>query len=295
MSTYALFLGCTTPTKVLQYELASRWVCKYFGIELIDVAEFSCCGINQINLSIEAGLLMAAMNLALAEAKGLDIITLCAACTGALAEAIEKLKDKSTKDRVNEKLRNVGLEYKGQVKVKHISRVLYEDIGIEGIKKETRRDLSSLHVAPHYGCHYLKPKSAFGGFEEPDNPRTLHQLIFAAGAHPITYETLNLCCGGKIFPVSEDLVRSLVQRKLDDLMNKEIDAMVLQCQTCYLMYSDQQEKINKEYGKQYNLPVMLYPQLLGLALGADPVKELGLDLHDVSVDKILAKVGHVNK
>ncbi|MFA5276752.1 MAG: disulfide reductase, partial [Candidatus Omnitrophota bacterium] len=64
MSKYALFLGCTTPTKVPQYELASRWVCKYFGIELIDIEDFVCCGINQVNLSIEAGLLMAAMNLA---------------------------------------------------------------------------------------------------------------------------------------------------------------------------------------------------------------------------------------
>jgi len=290
MSRYALFLGCTTPTKVPQYELASRWVCKYFGIDLVDIEEFGCCGINQVNLSIEAGLLMAASNLALAEDKRLDILTLCAACTGALAEAIEKLKDKPTKDRVNEKLREVNLEYKGSVKVRHISRVLYEDIGVEKIKKEVKKDLSGLRIAPHYGCHYLKPKSAFEGFEEPDNPKTLHQLISATGAHSIEYETFNLCCGGKVFPVSRDLVHSLVQKKLDDIAGKEIDAMVLQCQTCYLMYSDQQEEINKEYGKQYNFPVILYPQLLGLALDADPVKDLGFKLHTVSVDTVLEKI-----
>ena len=290
MNKYALFLGCTTPTKVLQYELASRWVCKYFGIELIDIKDFVCCGINQVNLGIETGLLMATMNLAYAEAKELDILTLCAACTGALAEAIEKLKDEATRDRVNEKLRDVGLEYKGKVKVQHISRVLYEDIGVEKIAGEVKKDLSDLRVAPHYGCHYLKPKSAFGEFEEPDNPKTLHQLIFATGAHPIEYETLGLCCGGKVFPVSKDLVHSLVQKKLNDLMNKEVDAMVLQCQTCYLMYSDQQKEINEKYGKQYNLPVILYPQLLGLALGADGIEDLGFNLHTISTDKILTKI-----
>ena len=290
MNKYALFLGCTTPTKVLQYELASRWVCKYFGIELIDIEDFVCCGINQVNLSIEAGLLMATMNLALAEAKELDILTLCAACTGALAEGIEKLKDETTRNGINEKLRNVGLEYKGKVKVRHISRVLYEDIGVEKIKREVKKDLSGFRVAPHYGCHYLKPKSAFEGFEEPDDPKTLHQLISATGAHPIEYETLNLCCGGKSFPVSEDLACFLVQKKLDDLMDKEVDAMVLQCQTCYLMYSDQQKEINEKYGRQYNLPVILYPQLLGLALDADPIKDLGLNLHTISPDKILTKV-----
>jgi len=289
MNKYALFLGCTTPTKVPQYELASRWVCKYFGIELMDIEDFVCCGINQVNLSIEAGLLMAAMNLALAEAKELDILTLCAACTGALAEAIERLKDDTTKNRVNEKLWEVGLEYKGRTKVKHISRVLYEDVGMERIKKEVKKDLSDFRVAPHYGCHYLRPMSAFKGFEEPDNPKSLHKLISATGAQPVGYETLNLCCGGKSFPVSEDLARLLVQKKLDDLADKEIDAMVLQCQTCYLMYSDQQKEINEKYGRQYNLPVILYPQLLGLALDADPIKDLGLDLHTISLDKILAK------
>jgi len=290
MNKYALFLGCTTPVKVPQYELASRWVCEYFGIELIDFEEFTCCGINQLNLSIEAGLLMAAMNLALAEAKGLDILTLCAACTGALAEAIEKLKDETTRNSVNEKLRDVGLEYKGKTKVRHISRVLYEEIGTEKIKREIKKDLSALRVAPHYGCHYLRPKSAFENFEEPDNPRTLHGLISATGAQPVEYETLNLCCGGKVFPVSEDLSRALVQKKLDSLANKEVDAMVLQCQTCYLMYSDQQKEINKEYDNQYSLPVILYPQLLGFALGADPVKDLALNLHNISPEKILSKV-----
>jgi heterodisulfide reductase subunit B len=66
--------------------------------------------------------------------------------------------------------------------------------------------------------------------------------------------------------------------------------MVLQCQTCYLMYSDQQKEINETMGKKYNLPVLLYPQLLGLALGADPITDLGLDLHAISVEKLLAKI-----
>jgi len=290
MNKYALFLGCTTPTQVPQYELSARWVCKYFDIELIDIKDFVCCGINQINLDINAGLSLAAMNLALAETKGLDILTLCAACTGALAEAIEKLKDEATRDKVNEKLKIVGLEYTGKVKVKHVSKVLYEDIGIERIRKEVKRDLSDIYAAPHYGCHYLKPKFAFGDFEEPDNPKTLHRLISAVGAHSVEYETLGLCCGGKTFPVTKDLAHSLVQKKLDDLMDKGVDAMVLQCQTCYLMYSGQQKEINKKYGKRYDFPIILYPQLLGLALGAEPKKDLAFDLNGISVNRILDKV-----
>ncbi|MBN2246979.1 MAG: CoB--CoM heterodisulfide reductase iron-sulfur subunit B family protein [Candidatus Aminicenantes bacterium] len=291
MNRYALFLGCTTPTQVIQYELSSRWVCRELGIELVDIEDFVCCGINQVNLSQEAGLLLAALNLAYSEAQDLDILTLCAACTGHLAEAVEKLKNQETRDRVNNKLKTVGLEYKGNTKVKHISRVLYQDIGIERIKRKIKIDLSKLRAAPHYGCHYLKPKSAFEGFDDPENPNTLHHLIAAAGALPVSYETLNLCCGGKSFPVSKEVAFYLVQKKLNNLTARDIDCLVVQCQTCYLMYSEQQKVINKKLEKKYNIPVILYPQLLGLALGADPKSDLGLDLNTIYPGDLLRKAG----
>lgn len=291
MSRYALFLGCTTPTQVLQYELSSRWVCRELGIELVDIADFACCGINQVNLSREAGLLLAAMNLAQAEAKELDILTLCAACTGALAEATERLRDRETRDRVNRALELVGLEYKGKARVKHLSRVLYEDVGLDRIKERVKRDLSGLRVAPHYGCHSLKPESAFEGRDDPDDPRTLHELISAAGAVPAPYETLLLCCGGKSFPVSREPALFLVRKKLEDLRGQNVDGLIVQCQTCYLMYSDRQRELDERFGERPPVPVLLYPQLLGLAMGGHPKDDLGLDLHAVPVDGLLAKAG----
>ncbi|MFO7980306.1 MAG: CoB--CoM heterodisulfide reductase iron-sulfur subunit B family protein [Candidatus Aminicenantes bacterium] len=291
MRRYALFLGCTTPTQVLQYELSSRWICKQVGIELVDIEDFICCGINQNNISLEAGLLLASMNLALAEKRGLDILTLCAACTGHLSEAVEKLKDPKTRDYVNSKLKTVDLKYEGKVRVKHISRVLYEDIGIDRLKEKVKISLSKLRVAPHYGCHYLKPSSAFKGFDDPDNPKTLHHLISVTGAHPVEYETINLCCGGKSFPVSEDIPKFLVKSKLDNLKLKEIDFLVVQCQTCYLMYRDQQKVLNRKFHRKYNMPVLLYPQLLGAAMGGDLKDDLGIHLNGISVADFAKKSG----
>lgn len=290
MDKYALFLGCTTPTRVPQYEISARWVFKRLGIELVDIKDFVCCGFNQGNLSMEGGLLLAAMNLAFAEAQGLNIVALCAACNGFLAEAVKELKDKAARDRVNKQLSLIGLEYNGRISVKHISRVIYEDVGLDRIERAVKRDLSKLRVAPHYGCHYLKPKSAFEGFDEPDNPVTLHRLISATGATPIQYETLLHCCGGKTFPVSPDIAHLLIQKKLDNLQTKGIDAMIVQCQTCYLMYDDQQQKVAEKFNTQYNIPVLLYPQLLGLAMGGDPVTDLGFDLNITPLDKVMSKV-----
>jgi heterodisulfide reductase subunit B len=292
MKKYALFLGCTTPTRVPQYELSTRWICKRLGVELVDIEDFVCCGSNQINISIEAGLLLSALNLAHAEAHGLDIVALCAACAGVLIEAVEELKKPSVRERVNKQLLMTGLEYKGKTTVKHISRVIYEDIGLDRIREEIERDLSNLKIAPHYGCHYLKPRCVSEDFDEPDNPRTLHQLTSATGASYVEYETLLECCGGKTFPNSEDLAHRLIAKKLDNLQDKEIDCMVLQCQTCYLMYAAQQGKVSEKFGKEYNIPILLYPQLLGLAVGGDPVADLGLNLNVPSVDKLLTKIGN---
>jgi heterodisulfide reductase subunit B len=58
-----------------------------------------------------------------------------------------------------------------------------------------------------------------------------------------------------------------------------------------LIYSDKQEEINKRFRKRNNIPVFLYPQLLGLALGGNPITELGFDLNAISLDKLLANAG----
>ena len=178
---------------VPQYELSARWVCRRLGIEIVDIGEFVCCGMNQVNLDIEGGHLLAAMNLALAEAEGLDIVTLCAACYGMLSETARELKDERRRAETNKRLSVIGLEYSGAVEVKHLSRVIYEDLGTERIRGEIRRDLSGLRVASHYGCHYLKPRHDLDGLDDPENPRTLDELISATGAESIGYETLLHC------------------------------------------------------------------------------------------------------
>jgi heterodisulfide reductase subunit B len=130
---YALFIGCTIAVRGLNYELSARKVGEVLGIEFIDIQEFSCCGFPLGSIHHSSGVTIAARNLALAEAKGLDIITLCSACTGYLTEVKRKLsndKDGKLLKEVNKKLKDLGYQYNGGVKIKHFARVLYEDIGL---------------------------------------------------------------------------------------------------------------------------------------------------------------------
>jgi heterodisulfide reductase subunit B len=73
----------------------------------------------------------------------------------------------------------------------------------------------------------LKPESALEGFDDADNPKTFNQLISATGAFPVDYETFNLGHGGKSFPISKEIASSLVQKRLDNIIDKGIDCIVL--------------------------------------------------------------------
>ena len=69
-----------------------------------------------------------------------------------------------------------------------------------------------------------------------------------------------------------------------------VDCIVNVCSFCHLQYEVSQAQLNKELGeKKYQIPVIYYTQLLGLAMGIDP-DELGLGKHMVSTQPFLDKI-----
>jgi heterodisulfide reductase subunit B len=70
----------------------------------------------------------------------------------------------------------------------------------------------------------------------------------------------------------------------------DADAMILMCPLCGSMYDRNQRVIERRFNAIYNLPVLFYPQVLGLALGMAP-KELGLDMNRVKTSDLLSKLG----
>ncbi len=287
---YALFLGCLIPVRALNYELAARRVAQDLGIELLDIDEFGCCGFPVKNVDIKTALVMAARNLCVAQERGLDICTLCPGCASFLSEANSELRE-------NEKLRqeiNAGLgiwnkRLKGSVKVRHLARILYEEIGSRRIEEKVGKDLSAFRVACHYGCHYLKPAEVLDKFDDPENPQSLECLVKNAGAQVVEYADKNGCCGNVIMGINQDISLAMAKKKLDNISRSRADALVIACPACGLQLDTLQRSIEKDFGTNYELPVLYYPQLLGLAFGREP-RELGLDQNRVKVDALLKKL-----
>lgn len=287
---YAFFSGCLAPVMARQFELSARKVAKKLGVYLVDSDDFACCGFPIKSVDQETTLLLAARNLSVAEDLGLDICTICTGCASTLAEANKELThNHGLRNEVNEKMQRIGRIYKGNVKIKHFSRILYEDVGPEKIKSQVKKSLEGLKLASHYGCHYLKPSEVFDKFEDPEFPRTLDELISVLGAETVAYEDKTECCGGVILDVDDKIALQLAQKKLDNVSARGADAIVLMCPLCGSMYDRNQKVIERRANVAYNLPVLFYPQVLGLALGMNP-KGLGLNLNRVNTSDLLNKL-----
>lgn len=287
---FLLFLGCTIPARCRNYELSARKVAHKLGIEFETADEFSCCGYPIKSTDTFSAHLLSARNLAIAEQKELDIITLCSSCTSMLQDTLYHIKNSSEfLEDINSHLKQIGRELRGNVKIKHFARLLVSDVGIEKIKENVSIPLNSLKIASHYGCHYLKPTDIYDEPENPDNPASLGLIVDALGAEQIHYLREGDCCGGPIMIVDEGKALSIAKQKLDNIKDAGAHLINLICPFCSVMYDGNQKIIEKNFGVNYELPVLFLPQIMGLAFGFTS-KELGLNLNIVKTEPIIKEL-----
>ncbi|TET20122.1 hypothetical protein E3J74_03830 [Candidatus Bathyarchaeota archaeon] len=272
---YLLFLGCAIPYRLPSYEISTRKVLSKLGVELVEMPEFNCCGFPLDPVNHDMMLTLAARNLCLAEQQNLNIMALCNGCFGILNHVNKELKeDKEIKETVNGYLKEIGMEFKGTIKVKHLIHVLAEDVGFEKIKETVQNPLSQLRVVQHSGCHVVRP-AKYIGFEDPENPTTLKKLIQVTGAKCLDYMDEPECCGAPIVGVNDKIPLQLAREKLDHIKAVGAQAMITVCPYCHIMYDLNQPRIERIFNEKFGIPVLHYPQLLGLSMGISP-EELAL-------------------
>jgi heterodisulfide reductase subunit B len=269
-SKWLIYLGCAVPYRVASYEISARKVLGKLGVELVEMPEFNCCGLPFDPVSHETMLIMAAKNLVIAEQQGLNILTLCPGCAGTLKKVNKILKeDKVQRDQINVHLKEAGLEFKGTIETKHLLQFLREDVGMEAIKAAVTNPLTGLNVAEHNGCHILRPKQ-YIGFDDPEDPQTLKMLIEATGATCLDYIDETECCGAPSVGVSDKVALALARDKLNHIKMVDAQALITICPFCHIMYDTNELRIEKTFNEVYGIPVLHYPQLLGLAMGMNP-------------------------
>ncbi len=282
MMKYTLFVGCNIPARIQQYELAARSVVDKLGIKLVENQEFKCCGYPMQTSDNKTFLLMAARNLALAEKEGLDMMVLCKCCFGSLKKAAHQIQqDPELQEEINRFLAEEGLKYSGATEIKHFLSILYHDVGISVIKEKISTPFTELNIATHYGCHALRP-SDVTQFDDPVQPSIFDDLVKVTGAKSVDWALQLECCGAPLMGVNDTLSMDLAEKKLVDCSRAGADYVCVGCPYCQMQFDRVQNMMVSERELTDEIPSIVYPQLLGLAMGI-PEQSLGLGMNMLDI------------
>lgn len=271
--TFAYFKGCRIPAQLSQYDQATRAVLERLGVGLVEL-EFGCCGYPARDHDGIAYLYAAARNLAIAQDRGLDILTPCKCCFGSLMKAREIMSgDSRAAGQVRRVLAAEGLARRqGAIRVRHLMQALDQDVEGSGLAGAVTRPLEGLHVAVHYGCHALRP-SKVTAFEDPVSPTIFERLVILCGADTLDYPRRLECCGNPLWSKNRELSLALMERKLDGARRSGASLLACACTYCQIQLDEVQHQMGGRLGAP--LPSVVLPQLVGLSLGCSPA-ELGL-------------------
>jgi heterodisulfide reductase subunit B len=278
---YSFYPGCSSQTGASSsnYLTSTNTMCKLLDIQLNEVPDWNCCGAS-IGYA-EGGelprLALSARTLALSEKHhaGQDLVATCAACWLSTREAKDRMDHSAqVKADANEALKEAGLNYKGEQKVRHMVEVLIEDIGFEALQKGVKKPLAGIKIAGYVGCQTNRPFGING--ESFENPVYLDNMIESLGATAVPYDQKVTCCGGALAFSEPEKSQKQIKDIIESAYDHGADMIVTPCPLCQANVEIYQGEVNKRYGTKFNIPVTYYSQLITVAYGAS-VAESGLN------------------
>ena len=286
---YALYPGCAAKGATPELYQSTMAIIGRLGIEVVELHAASCCGAGVISeADPDVALALNARSFAQAEALGLDVMTICGTCQGIMGAANKRLKDPTTRERINRMLAQESITYRGTIQVKHLLWIVVREVGLQRVREQIRVPLSDFKIAPFYGCYILRPSWDLG-FDDPENPTSLEKVIHTAGGEPVAYAGRTKCCGFPIILEKEAIAVAMAGQNMKEAKEEGADFMVTPCPLCHMSLDIYQDRAGQAVNTLLNLPILHLPQLLGLAMGI-PAKDLGVSRHLISVDAIVRTV-----
>ena len=267
----------------------------------------TCTGIGYHSdiVPIETTMTVVARQFALATEAGYkNYVPSCVTSFGLYTEILDiwhHFPETLAKTRENLK-KATGREFDIPENLAHASDIIYKfrkEIAAKAKYKLVNKTTGEpLKVVEHIGCHYSKmfPSKGVGGAEYP---YVLVGMIEEWGGDVIDYPERRHCCG---FGFRQYLVQAnrgysiaCSHKKFESMEPYKPDMIITNCPGCPMFLDKWQYAIAEMEGKTYGengkgIPVFTYEELAGLVLGYDPW-DLGLQLHQVSCEPVLDKMG----
>jgi heterodisulfide reductase subunit B2 len=287
-STIAYYPGCSLHSTSKDFEESVHASVEALGLKLEEPKGWLCCGSSAAHSTshVEAAALPM-KTLALVRASGRDKVTTpCPSCYSRLKTAIRDVE--SDANLAQEVTRETGYAWDGQVSVEHLLDTIVDQIGIEKVAAAVKKPLAGLKVVCYYGCLMTRPAKLTGA-ENPEYPMKMDRLAKALGAEVLDWSYKTDCCGASLSLTDTRLQLELSAKILQNAREVGADAVVAACPLCHVNLDSRQPQMATDLGKQFDLPVIYFTQLMGLAFGLQP-KSLGLEKHLVDPMPLLRKV-----
>jgi len=278
MMKYAYYPGCAMAATAVTYRKSIEFVAKTIGLELVEIPDWNCCGATSGHTKGEwLALSLPARNLAMAEKNGLylDIAIACAACYSRMKHTVHAARQS---EEVRQKLENIiGMPYKAIADIKSFLEIFSLPEVMDACKEKLVRSLKGFQVACYYGCLTSRPKEVVG-FDDPEVPMMMDNIVALTGAEPIEWDHKTECCGASHQVDAPDAARPLVERIFRNAKLSGAKAIITACPLCNLNLDMREGEINKNRGTAFDIPVYQFTQILAIAMGAS-AKEAGLYSH----------------
>ena len=277
MSKYLFYPGCSMETSAKAYNESLWEIVETLDMDMEEIDDWNCCGATEyVGISLTPAYALIGRNLALAakQAKNSDtIVASCSACYLNLAKADHYMAERaSLGSNVNKALAAGDLHYDpGSMKIRHLLDVMINDVGLDIISQKTTRPLKGLRVAPYLGCMVPRPDYE-KRWSDTEYPTELDRLLKALGAEVIDFPLKTHCCGGHMTQISPEMAFELIRRLVHSADQYKADLMVTVCPMCQMNLDAYQNEMNRYFQTNYNMPILFFTQLIGLAFGKEPQK-----------------------
>jgi heterodisulfide reductase subunit B len=289
MTDVAYYPGCSLHGTSREFDESLRAVAAELGIGLTEIADWNCCGASSGHTTDHLlGVALPARNLALAEAQGFDtLLAPCAACYNRLSAARLAI---ATEDGLAERMPDIiGRKFANSVTV-HNAVELLRDASVVIEEKVAAalapNPLEGVKLAAYYGCLLVRPFEVCG-YDDPEQPTSMDEVITACGADNVDWEMKVECCGGAFSVSRTSSVLRLGRAIIENARSHGAEAIIVACPLCHSNL-DLRQKAMAQRGEE-PMPILFVTQMVGLALGLAPV-DLGMSRHFVDTAPFMARL-----
>ena len=238
--------GCSLESSARDYDESIKAVCSALDLRLQELPDWTCCGATSAHsLDEDLAVSLPALNLSGAEKLGNSMVVPCPLCFN--------------------RLKRTQAAFDFSIGVFDLASFFGQPEWLEKIKAGVTRSLHAVKAVCYYGCMANRPPKVTES-KDYENPRDMDSIAKALGVDvkPWSYKTD--CCGASFSVSRQDIVFALVRNLYDRALEAGAECIIVSCQMCQANLDLYQKDISKRFGREYNIPVFYFTELIGLGL-----------------------------